>query len=88
MLDVGCGSGYLLASFYEMTKNNDGTARVIGIEHVQELADWGRNNVSKSYGAQLENQSIQVICGDGREGFATGGPYDCIHVGAAADGIP
>ena len=29
-----------------------------------------------------------MICGDGREGHAEGGPYDAIHVGAAAASVP
>ena len=36
VLDVGCGSGYLCAAFYEMVKDNlsEGT-KVVGIEHVE-----------------------------------------------------
>lgn len=28
------------------------------------------------------------MCGDGREGYAAGAPYDVIHVGAAAAVVP
>ena len=35
VLDVGCGSGYLLATFYELTKKADGSAAVFGIEHIE-----------------------------------------------------
>jgi len=31
---VGCGSGYLCAAFYELTKKEDGSAKVFGIEHI------------------------------------------------------
>ena len=51
MLDVGCGSGYLLATFYELCKQQDGSAAVFGIEHIQELAEFSATNVRKSYGA-------------------------------------
>ena len=88
VLDIGCGSGYLLATFYELTKKADGSAAVYGIEHVEELAEFSRVNVRKSYGAQLDNGSISVICGDGRQGYAAGAPYDAIHVGAAAATVP
>ena len=88
VLDVGCGSGYLLATFYELCKKTDGSAAVFGIEHVQELADFSQINLNKSYSAQLTNGAIQVICGDGREGYAAGGPFDAIHVGAAAAQVP
>ena len=33
VLDVGCGSGYLLGAFYEMVKKDE-KAHVIGIEHI------------------------------------------------------
>ena len=89
VLDVGCGSGYLLATFYELCKNEgDKKAHIYGIEHVEELCEFSRVNVRKAYSAQLDDQSIQVICGDGREGYAQGAPYDVIHVGAAAAKIP
>ena len=51
VLDIGCGSGYLLATFYELTKKVDGSAAVYGIEHVEELAEFSRVNVRKNYGA-------------------------------------
>ena len=44
VLDVGCGSGYLTACFYEMTGS-----KVVGIEHIQELADFSVKNLQKSY---------------------------------------
>jgi protein-L-isoaspartate(D-aspartate) O-methyltransferase len=38
VLDVGCGSGYLCAAMYELTKSKDGTAKIFGIEHIPQLA--------------------------------------------------
>ena len=40
VLDVGCGSGYLCATFYEMTKDINSPSRtcVVGIEHIDPLA--------------------------------------------------
>ena len=54
VLDVGCGSGVLLAAFYEMTKKEDGSANVIGIEHISELAEFSRTNLRKNYSTQLD----------------------------------
>ena len=45
VLDVGCGSGYLTATFYELTKKADGSAKVCGIEHMKELADFCVGNL-------------------------------------------
>ena len=38
VLDVGCGSGYLCAAFYEMVKNSGTGTQVVGIEHIEPLA--------------------------------------------------
>ena len=32
----------------------------------------------------LGNKLIEIVCGDGRKGYKNEAPYDCIHVGAAA----
>ena len=44
VLDVGCGSGYLCATFYEMAQK-DGAANVVGIEHIDELANFSTSNL-------------------------------------------
>lgn len=88
VLDVGCGSGYLCATFYEMVKNQDGSAHIMGIEHIKELAQFSVTNLSKSYGKQLENGSIKIFHGDGREGCKEGAPYDVIHAGAVSSTVP
>jgi protein-L-isoaspartate(D-aspartate) O-methyltransferase len=36
----------------------------------------------------LDSGRLKLISGDGRQGYAEEGPYDCIHVGAAAPTIP
>ena len=88
VLDVGCGSGYLLATFYEMCQK-DGKANIVGIEHIDQLCQFSIDNLTKAgYGQQLKDGNIKVVCGDGREGYAEGGPYDAIHVGAAAYPVP
>ena len=43
VLDVGSGSGYLCAAFYEMM---DKQGTVIGIEHIQELVDQSLVNLN------------------------------------------
>ena len=84
-LDVGCGSGYLCAAFYEMMERD---GKVVGIDHIEDLVKLSRENLAKSYLPQLEDGSIQLVCGDGRKGFEEEGPYDVIHVGAAAAKVP
>ena len=88
VLDVGSGSGYLCAAFYEMVKNSDPGTQVVGIEHIEPLAQLSVTNLQKSYSSQLESGKIKIICGDGRLGYIDEAPYDAIHVGAAAKDIP
>ena len=88
VLDVGCGSGYLCATFYELVKKSDGSANVVGIEHIKGLAQFSVDNLSKSYSKQLKDGSIKIFCGDGREGQKDGAPYDVIHAGAVSATVP
>ena len=60
----------------------------MGIEHIKELAQFSVTNLSKSYGKQLENGSIKIFHGDGREGCKEGAPYDVIHAGAVSSTVP
>ena len=83
VLDVGSGSGYLthvLANLIEP----DG--KVIGLDHIQDLVDLANRNMGKSAEGKelLTSGRVQFIKADGRKGWPEGGPYDAIHVGAAA----
>ena len=44
VLDVGSGSGYLCAVFYELTRS-----KVVGVEHIAELCEFSKDNLEKSY---------------------------------------
>jgi protein-L-isoaspartate(D-aspartate) O-methyltransferase len=83
VLDVGSGSGYLVHVLANLL--GDG-GKVVGIDHIQGLVDLARNNMNKSeQGRQLlQSGKVEIVCGDGRKGYAAAGPYDAIHVGAAA----
>lgn len=83
-LDVGCGSGYLLACMSEMLGKS---GKLYGIEHIPELADLSIKNLKKHHQDILESGQTTVITGDGRLGVP-GQQFDAIHVGAAAPVIP
>ena len=85
VLDIGCGSGYLCAAMLAMM---DFKGTVIGIEHISELTEKWRTNLNKKFSQYLENESITIFTGDGREGCQEQGPFDWIHVGAAIKEIP
>ncbi|KAI8384047.1 protein-L-isoaspartate O-methyltransferase [Blakeslea trispora] len=84
-LDIGSGSGYLCACMAEMVGT---TGKVVGVEHIPELVTSSVRNLNKSHREQMESKQIEIIEGDGREGYEKEGPYDCIHVGAASPTVP
>ncbi|PWN48220.1 putative l-isoaspartyl protein carboxyl methyltransferase [Violaceomyces palustris] len=97
VLDVGSGSGYTLAIFHHLVAPLDpdevslahSGSRVVGIEHIQELVDWSKQNLqSDGLTKAMEKGQIQAVCGDGRKGWSDRAPYDAIHVGAAAPEMP
>lgn len=88
VLDVGCGSGYLTHVLANIVCGGDGTGegKVVGIDHIKGLTDMSDKNMRKSEEGRrlLETGKVEFITGDGRKGYAAAGPYDAIHVGAAA----
>lgn len=93
ILDVGCGSGYLTAAFGRLVDQNGPIAplvkgKVYGIEIIPELVDLSRRNILKEDGDLFDSGTVIVAQGDGWSGRAEDGPYDAIHVGAAAESFP
>ncbi|KAJ2376443.1 hypothetical protein IW150_001987 [Coemansia sp. RSA 2607] len=84
-LDVGSGSGYLTACMAAMVGSG---GQVVGIDHIPELVDASKNVLERHYSEWLKSERIRMIVGDGRKGYVSGAPYDCIHVGAASPGKP
>lgn len=77
VLEVGTGSGYQAAVLAWLG------ARVYSIERVQELAESARARLARlGYGA------VEVVCGDGSEGYSAGAPYQAILVTAASPQPP
>ena len=57
---------------------------VVGVEHIDQLYEFGKNNISKNHKNLLDDKKIILINGDGRKGCKEYAPYKAIHVGAAA----
>ncbi|HEX5466974.1 MAG TPA: protein-L-isoaspartate O-methyltransferase, partial [Candidatus Limnocylindrales bacterium] len=76
-LDVGTGSGYQAAVLAAMG------ARVVSIERDPDLAIEAAQRL-----ASLGLGSVEVVEGDGSEGWPDAAPYAGIIVGAAAPGVP
>ena len=84
-LDIGSGSGYLTVCLSKLI-NDLGT--VVGIEHIPELYIKGENNIKKRHKKLLDDKKIILKNCDGRNGCKELGPYQLIHVGAAAEKVP
>ncbi|XP_043474791.1 protein-L-isoaspartate(D-aspartate) O-methyltransferase-like isoform X1 [Leptopilina heterotoma] len=83
-LDVGSGSGYLTACM-GMMLSPDGLA--VGVDHIPELKEMAERNIRQG-NPDLLATNVELVVGDGRLGYESRGPYDAIHVGAAAKELP
>ena len=77
VLDVGTGSGYQAAVLAAIG------ARVVSVERDGQLAIAAARRL-----AALHIGGVEVVEGDGSEGWPAGAPYAGIVVGAAAPGVP
>lgn len=77
VLDVGTGSGYQAAILGELAE------KVYSIERYPNLADSAQQVLEK-----LNYKNIEVVIGDGTQGYKPGAPYDRIIVAAAAPKVP
>lgn len=77
VLDVGTGSGYAAAVLAGLA------GHVVTIERHRALADAARETL-----LELGVQDVEVVHGDGTQGYPPGAPYDAIAVAAAADEVP
>jgi protein-L-isoaspartate(D-aspartate) O-methyltransferase len=77
VLEIGTGSGYVTALLAELTE------RVISIERHESLAESARALL-----AALGYSNVNVVTGDGTQGFPEAAPYDAIVVSAAAADMP
>jgi protein-L-isoaspartate(D-aspartate) O-methyltransferase len=80
-LEVGAGSGILLAYAYEIIKSK---GKVFGIEIIPETYKFGKENLKK---AGYSNK-VSLILGDGSLGLPEYAPFDKILVSAACPDIP
>jgi len=81
ILDIGSGSGWQ-SSLLACITGDEG--RVIAIERILELSEFGKENARK-----YNFKNLKFIVGDGSRGYKKEAPYDRIVVAAAAfDKIP
>lgn len=85
ILDIGAGSGWTTALLSEVVGS---TGKVIGIEVVSNLAEFGKSNVA-TYNF-VKNGIVEFLCQDGSRGYEKYSPYDGILVSASLSkkGLP
>jgi len=83
ILDVGSGSGWTTALLSWIVGE---TGRVIAIEVVSQLKEFGENNVAQ-YGF-IKKKIAHFVVGDGSQGYLPEAPFDRILVSASAEEIP
>lgn len=83
ILDIGSGSGWTTALLAYITGSN---GKVIAIEIIPELKEFGENNVAK-YNF-IEKGIAEFFCADGSKGFPKEAPFDGILASASAEEIP
>ena len=57
VLDVGCGSGYLVAVLAKMVGEN---GKVVGIDTIPELVELSRQNIMKSDSQLIESGNVEL----------------------------
>lgn len=84
-LDIGSGSGYMSLALSKMLGPN---STVYAIDHIEEIINFGKENIYKNHKNYLDNNRIVFVQKDGREGYLEKSKYDIIHVGAAVEEFP
>ncbi len=77
VLEIGTGSGYQAALLAELAAN------VISVERLPDLADRARENL-----ARAGVTGVEVVVGDGTQGYPPEAPYNAVIVTAATPDIP
>ena len=86
-LDVGCGSGIILALVARLGRKNNGC--VIGIEVIDDLVQMSMTNLKKDgfmincmseVSATIRSDNITVLHGDGWKGCPARAPFNAITV--------
>ncbi|MBU3934859.1 protein-L-isoaspartate O-methyltransferase [Patescibacteria group bacterium] len=88
ILDIGFGSGWTTALLAQIVsgESKDSQGRVIAIEIVPELKEFGKTNIAK-YGF-IKKGIVKLLLTDGSAGLPKEAPFDKILVSASTDSVP
>lgn len=75
---------YFVSSLFPISQAPNG--KVTGIDHIPQITNLSLHNLRKNpvQKEMLDSGLVAIVTGDGRLGYPPSGPYDAIHVGAAA----
>lgn len=65
-----------------------GASKVVGIDIIKPLIDWSIQNLNRDDPSFIKSGLVEIKLGDGWKGDPQNGPFDAIHVGAAAETLP
>lgn len=82
ILDIGSGSGWSTALLAYIVGEK---GKVIALERIKELCDFGRKNIRKM--KKINKETVEIYNMDGSRGYAARAPYDRILVSASGDEI-
>jgi protein-L-isoaspartate(D-aspartate) O-methyltransferase len=77
ILEIGSGSGYVLALIAYITRNSE----IYGVERMKNLAE-------RSMEVLKNHKNVMIVHADGTRGLKENAPFDRILVSASADKIP
>ncbi|KKP63876.1 MAG: L-isoaspartyl protein carboxyl methyltransferase [Candidatus Moranbacteria bacterium GW2011_GWF2_34_56] len=83
ILDIGSGSGWTTALLAYIVGEK---GKVISLERIKELCEFGRKNIRKI--REIKKEVAEIYNIDGSKGYAPRAPYDRILVSASASEIP
>ena len=99
ILDIGCGSGYVVAlactaldylrtQFQPHLSSSSSEIQVVGIECLPTLVQYGTHCLQKWATKYTPSCRYTILCKDGWMGDIQQGPYLFINVGARMDRVP
>ena len=83
VLDIGSGSGWTTALLSHIVGSE---GKVIAIELIPELKEFGEKNVSKY--SFVDKGIAEFVCADGSKGYNKEAPFDRILASASAQKLP
>lgn len=82
ILDIGSGSGWSTALLAYIVGEK---GKVIALERIKELCNFGRKNIRKM--KKINKETVEIYNMDGSRGYAARAPYDRILVSASGEEI-